>query len=293
MSQIPTVRSRVSELQNRISKEASTLSKFESRIETTTARDLRLIQSALQGVIGAIHKRLLSDSPQNPKLTVATLDRENTLTRANYGNPWLQEIPDNITDRLDAAVELTSAAFDHVSHFSAEAAEYRGLNLVPLRQDVEAAHISIKQLQVIMEQRLRTVQKEQADIETNLRQKQGDLTQLRSVIAENERTIGIKQSEVRSLLAEGDRLRRAAQQQRSEMAATTVVCERHDSDIIEVSADDLVGWLDCCRIFDSHLSAGGNCSSGRNHSWCGVSTGRSVRIAISGNSNLCLDMNLG
>jgi hypothetical protein len=265
---------------------ASTLSRFESRIETTTARDLRLIQSALQGVIGAIHKRLLSDSPQNPKFTVATIERENTLTQTNYGNPWLQEIPDNITNRLDAAVELTSAAFDHVSHFSAEAAEYRGLNLVPLRKDVEAAHISIKQLQVIMEQRLKTVQEEQADIETNLRQKQGALTQLRSVIAENERTIGIKQSEVRSLLAEGDRLRRAAEQQRSEMAVTTVVCERHASGVTEVPADNLVGWLDCCWIVDSDLSAGGNCGGGRDYSWCGVSTGCSVRIAISRNANL-------
>ncbi|KAF8543661.1 hypothetical protein BDD12DRAFT_874099 [Trichophaea hybrida] len=195
MSEISTVRSRISDLRSRISKEASTLSRFER----------------------TIHNRLLSDSTQTPEFSTATRERENTLMRTNYGIPWLQETPDNIIDRLDDAVELTSTAFDHVSHLSAAAAEYRGLNLLPLRKDVEAENISVKQLQVLMERRLRTVQEEQANIETKLRQKQGTLAQLRSDVAKNERIIGIKQSEVTTLLAEGDRLRREAEQKRAEM----------------------------------------------------------------------------
>ncbi|KAF8535147.1 hypothetical protein BDD12DRAFT_808792 [Trichophaea hybrida] len=212
MSDISTLQTSVSELRSRISNEATTLSTLESRIETTTVLDLRLIRSSVQEVIGEVHNRLLAitDAPQTPGNTVATEERENSLARMEYEGSWLQEGTENITDRLDAAVKLTTTILDRVGHLSEEAVEYRGLNLVPLRRDVEAAHTNVEELQVVMERRLRTIQEEKDDIEANLKQKQEELTRLRSKVRDSERTYDSKQSEAMAKWTEAIHLLQAA-----------------------------------------------------------------------------------
>ncbi|KAF8535146.1 hypothetical protein BDD12DRAFT_939507 [Trichophaea hybrida] len=224
-SQITTVRSQVSELQNRISTEALTLKKLESRIEAVTIQDFRLIRSALDRVIGAIHNHLLANQLQNPELTVAVregnISWENALTQTDYGTSQLQEIAVDVADRLDVTVELTSTAFDSIAHFSAEATEYRGLSLIPIQKDVETARISIQQLQVVIGRRLRTVQDEKDDIQTNLKRKQDALQLLLSTIKHNEREIDNKQSQLGMMVARSDRLTAEAQQQRANIPGET------------------------------------------------------------------------
>jgi len=230
-SQLTTVRSQVSELQSRISTEASTLKNLESCIETITAQDLRLIRSALGGVIGVIRNNLLTNQPQISELTVAgckgDISWENALAQTDYSTSQLQEIAIDIADRLDVAAELTSTAFDRIAQFSAAAAEYRGLNLIPIQKEVESARIGVEKLQVVIGRRLRTAQEEKDDIETNLKRKQDALQLLRSAIARNEREIDGKQSQLRTMAAESNRLVEEAQQQRAEIPGATLVCEGH------------------------------------------------------------------